>query len=434
VPVEFELAYGRTAVRLALPEGDILQVLRVDDVPSLGDARVSLAGHIREALRNPIGCAPLGRIVRPGERVVIVVNDQTRLARSELFLPPLLDELNSAGVPDANVTCLFALGAHRPLRPEEMRSLVGDETARRVALVNHDCDDPAGLVTVGRTSRGTEVRVNRLLTESDRIVLTGSIVYHFFAGFGGGRKAAVPGCAGRSTIQQNHSMMLGPGATAGRLKGNPVHEDLLEAARLLKPGFILNVVLNGRGEIAGVFAGDMEAAHLAGCRFCDRLYGVTVERPADLVIASCGGWPKDINVYQAQKTMDNAARAVREGGVLVLIAECPEGAGNQMYIEWMRRYGTPAAIAAAVRERFELGGHKAYAVTRLLAKAEVVLVSAMPEEDVRALLLTPAGSLEQALCIARSRLGPHPTTIVMPNGGLTVPRLAPFRDRRPVPG
>jgi nickel-dependent lactate racemase len=304
-----------------------------------------------------------------------------------------------------------------------MAAQVGSEAAARVALANHDCRDDANLVKVGRTSRGNDVYVNRLLAEGDRIVLTGSIVYHFFAGFGGGRKAIVPGCAGRSTIQFNHAMMLDETAIAGRLAGNPVHEDLLEGARMLRPDFLFNVVLNGEKEIAGIFAGELDAAHQAGCALVDRLYGVDVPQLADLVVASCGGWPKDINVYQAQKTMDNAARAVRKGGVIVLLAECPEGAGNDTYLAWMRRYRTPEAITRATRECFELGGHKAYAVTRLLQKAEIVLVSGMKPESVRELLLTPAASAAEAMEMVRKKLGPHPKTIIMPDGGLTVPRL-----------
>lgn len=421
--IEFELAYGSGHVHLALPDDDVLQVLRL---PRAGSSPPrDPTERIIAALRRPLGCRPLQEIAHPGETAVVVVNDQTRLARTELFLPLLLDELNAGGIPDSGVTCLFALGAHRQLTPSEMRSLVGDEAARRITLVNHNCDDRSALVRLGRTARGTEVYLNRLLVEADRIVLTGSIVHHFFAGFGGGRKALVPGCAGRTTIRQNHAMMLDPAAEAGRLEGNPVHEDLLEAARMARPDFIFNVVLDEYREIAGIFAGELEEAHRAGCAFADRQFGVSVPEPADLVIASCGGWPKDINVYQAQKTMDNAVRAVRRGGTVIVLAECAEGAGNDTYLDWMRRYRTPEEIASATREHFELGGHKAFAVTRLLALAEMILVSAMPADRVHELLLTPGGSLEEALRAARSRLGPHPKTIVMPEGGLTVPNPVP---------
>jgi nickel-dependent lactate racemase len=407
-----------------VPEQDVLQVLEVADAPPLGMTAGDLAPLVRRALREPIDSRPLREVVSSGETVTVVVNDQTRLARTELFLPEIFDELNLAGVPDSDVTCLFALGAHRPLRAQEMRELIGDEAFGRVKTANHDCRDAAGLVRVGRTSRGNEVLVNRLLVEADRVILTGSIVYHFFAGFGGGRKAAVPGCAGLTTIQFNHSMMLDPAAVIGRLDGNPVHEDLLEAAGFVEPDFLFNVVLNERREIAGIFAGDMVAAHRRGCEFVDSIYRVPVARQADLVIASCGGWPKDINVYQAQKTMDNAVLAARRGGVVVLLAECPEGAGNDTYLQWMRRYRTPEAIASATRDGFELGGHKAYAVTRLLGHAEIILVSAMQPDEVRELLLTPAASLDQALGLARARLGPSPSVIVMPDGGLTLPGAA----------
>lgn len=421
---ELSLAYGTGHVRCALPEQDIVKVLEVADAPALARTAEELAPLVRRALREPIASKPLAEIVSPGGTVTIVVNDQTRLARTELFLPAILDELNLAGVPDGSITCLFALGAHRALSADEMRELVGADAFGRVRTANHDCRDAAALVRVGRTSRGNEVLVNRLLVETGRVILTGSIVYHFFAGFGGGRKAAVPGCAALSTIQFNHSMMLDPAAVIARLDGNPVHEDLLEAAKLVDPDFLFNVVLNEQREVAGIFAGDVEAAHRRGCEFVDSIYSVPSQRRTDLVIASCGGWPKDINVYQAQKTMDNAIEAVRKGGVVVLLAECPEGAGNDTYLQWMRRYRTPGAIAAATRDNFQLGGHKAYAVTRLLAHAEIIMVSAMPPEQVRELLLTPAASLAEALELAETRLGPRPSITVMPEGGLTLPRVA----------
>lgn len=419
----FSLAYGRDRVTCSLPRRSVVQVLEAAGAPGLARTPGELACLVRGALREPVDSKPLAEIVSPGDSVTIVVNDQTRLARTELFLPLLLDELNLAGVTDAGITCLFALGAHRALSGDEMRELIGLEVFERVRTVNHDCRDESRLARVGRTSRGNEILVNSLLVESDRVILTGSIVYHFFAGFGGGRKAAVPGCASLSTIQYNHSLMLDPAAVTGRLDGNPVHEDLLEAARLVGPDFLFNVVLNERREIAGIFAGDLDAAHRRGCAFVDRVYGVPIERQTDLVIASCGGWPKDINVYQAQKAMDNAVQAARRGGIVILLAECAEGPGNDAYLEWMRRYRTPDAIAEATRRSFQLGGHKAYAVTRLLARAEIIMVSAMPPGLVRELLLTPASTLPEALGLAQTKLGPDPSITVMPDGSMTLPRL-----------
>ncbi len=423
--LSYRLAYGKTDVGLTVPADRVLATLAVADAPALGLTVEDMRPVVLNALRNPIGSLSLRKIVRPGDKTVIVVNDQTRLARTELFLPTVLDELNSAGVADGDVTVLFALGAHRPLSEAEIAARVGGEAAGRVRMVNHDCRDAANLVRVGRTSRGNEVLVNRRLPAADRVILTGSIVYHFFAGFGGGRKAIVPGCAALSTIQYNHSMMLDPRAAIASLDGNPVHEDLLEGARFVGPDFLFNVVLNDSHEICGVFAGDMEQAHLAGCAFVDKLYRVPIRQQADIVVASCGGWPKDINVYQAQKTMDNAMEAVRPGGVVILLAECPEGPGNNRYLAWMRQYRTREAIAEAIRTGFELGGHKAYAVTRLLAKAEIIMVSAMKPAEVNELLLTPAPSLESAMEMARQRVGSDASIIVMPEGGLVLPRMDP---------
>ena len=215
--------------------------------------------------------------------------------------------------------------------------------------------------------------------------------------------------------------MLHPGAGLGRLTGNPVYEDQVEGTQMCRPTFLLNVVLNEKKEFLGIFAGDYIQAHLEGCKFVESIYGVPLDAPADLVIATCGGYPKDINVYQMQKTMDNAWLAVREGGVVILLAECIEGVGSDMMIEWMKKYQTPERIEEEVRKNFIIGGHKAYAVTRLMKKATFILVSSLPPELANLLLFTPAASLDEALNIARKKLGAAPSTLLMPQGGLTVP-------------
>ncbi len=413
------MKYGRGTVEVPLPAGEVLATLRVGETPPLADP----AGAIRKALRTPIGSPPLAEVVQPGEIVCVLLNDPTRLANTDFFLPILLDELNRAGVRDGDIFGVFATGSHRPLTEAEMKAIAG-RGAGRIQLYNHDSRDEVGLAYAGRTSRGNEVYINRRVLEADRVILTGSVVYHFFAGFGGGRKALVPGVAGFQTIQANHGMMLEPGAEIGRLAGNPVHEDLVEAARLGSPDFLLNVVLDDARRFLGVFAGDFVAAHEAACGLVRQVYGVPLKAQADLVVAGAGGHPKDINVYQVQKAMDNAALAVRPGGVVVLLAECPEGHGNETYHRWMTTHRTPERIEAAIRERFELGGHKAYAVTRLMRRARFVLCSGMPPTLARELLFTPAANPREAVELALEMLGTRtPSIVVMPDAGLTVPVL-----------
>lgn len=233
----------------------------------------------------------------------------------------------------------------------------------------------------------------------------------------------LPGVASYETICRNHALMLEPGAEIGRLRGNPVYEDQIEGVEFRRPSFLLNVVLNEKKDFLRVFAGDYIQAHLVACEFVDQVYGVPISRPADLVIATCGGYPKDINVYQLQKTMDNAWVAVREGGVVIILGECEEGVGSDQYLEWMEEYKTPEKIEEKTRCQFIVGGHKAYAVTRLMKKAKFILVSALNPDLARTLLFHPAKDMDEALKIASSKLGPNPQILLMPQGSLTVPIL-----------
>ncbi len=413
----YHFKYGKTKFSLNIDSDRITGELKIAEKPVLSDPETA----IREAFRHPIGSAPLAKVVKPGETVTILVNDSTRVANSQLFLPILLDELNEAGIPDKNITILFSLGTHHPLTQEEMTDLVGKVVAERIAMYNSDAKKAEDFIALGATSFGTPVAFHKRAVNADHIICTGSIVYHFFAGFGGGRKALFPGASAYETIRHNHSFMLDPNAGLGRLKGNPVYDDQVEGTEMRRPSFLLNVVLNEKKEFLGVFAGDYIDAHLAGCKFVESIYGVPLDKPADLVIATCGGYPKDINVYQMQKTMDNAWLAVREGGVVILLAECIEGVGSDMMVEWMKQYKTPERIEEEVRKNFVIGGHKAYAVTRLMKKATFILVSSLPPELSSLLLFTPAATLDEAVEKAHELLGPEPSTLLMPQGGLTVP-------------
>ncbi len=410
---------GKGEIPFQVDAYQVIGELRVKEFPPLKDP----AAAVLESIRNPIRSKPLREIPRPDQTIAFVVNDPTRVANSHVFMPVLLNEMNAAGVPDGNMFVIFAAGAHRELTESEMVELVGPETARRVKMYNTNARDPEQFAYVGTTSRGNEVFFHKRVVEADHIVCTGSIVYHFFSGFGGGRKALLPGVSRFETICRNHALMLAPGAAMGRLEGNPVYEDQIEGAEFLRPSFLLNVVLNERKEFLKVFAGDYIQAHLQGCRFVETVYGCEISRPADLVIASCGGYPKDINVYQLQKTMDNAWLAVREGGAVIILGECAEGVGSDQYLQWMMDYKTPERIEEKIRSDFIVGGHKAYAVTRLMKKAQFILLSGLEPQLARTLLFTPAKDMKEAMEIAERKVGPNPRIILMPQGGLTVPVL-----------
>lgn len=414
---EYVFKYGKDKVKFQLDPARVIGELTIKDCPVLPDPE----GAVREAINNPIGAKPLREIVKAGQTVAFIVNDPTRVANSHVFLPILLDELNAVGVADKDMFIIFALGTHRDMTPEEMAEEVGPSVAKRVRMYNSNAKDDSQFVHFGTTSRGTEVWFNRLVAEVDHIICTGSIVHHFFAGFGGGRKAMLPGVAKYETIRHNHSMMFDPNAVIGRLEGNPVYHDQIEGVEMLRPSFLLNVVLNEKKEFLAVFAGDYINAHLEACKFVDGVYGTAVPEPADLVIATCGGFPKDINVYQLQKTMDNAWGAVREGGVVIVLGECIEGSGSALYEKTMQQYPSPEKVEAALRANFEIGAHKAYAVTRLMKKAEFILVSCLEPGFASMLLFTPAKDIGEALAMAMAKVGPDPKIILMPQGSLTVP-------------
>jgi nickel-dependent lactate racemase len=363
----------------------------------------------------------LQEIVNPGERVVIVVNDITRLAHSDVFLPILVDELNLAGIPDRDIVVVFALGIHRRHTAEEQRQIVGEDLARRISLIDHDAFDQNNLSFVGRTTYGNEIWVNRRVREAERVILTGEIIYHLIAGYSGGRKSLVPGLAGAATISFNHKFILDPHCRAGALDGNPAHEDMLEACGLFKPDFLLNVILNANGKLAGIVAGHYDQAHRAGCETVNEIHQAAFEPPYDLVIASAGGFPFDIDLRQAHKGMENAARALRAGGTLLYFAECREGAGVGALSEWVERFSFSGEMALALQSHFVVGGHKAYWIVRLGERIRVLLVSELPETLVRNCHLVAVSDPAMALRRALEEAGPKARVAYIPDASLTFP-------------
>jgi len=412
-----EVAYGKGKIKVRFPPGVPFEVLETTSPEALDNP----PEKVLEALRSPVAAPPLKRIVRVGETVCILVNDSTRLARSDIFMPVLIEELGEAGVAKKDIFIVFATGTHRPLSEPEMRELVGEKTASRVRMYNHDCQNEDNLVFLGHSSFNTPVWVNKKVARANRRILTGSVVHHYFAGFGGGRKALVPGVAGWETIRNNHSLLFDDRATGGRLEGNPVHMDLLEGALMAGGGFLLNTVLNEKKEILGVFAGDMVQAHLQACAMADKAYGVEITEPADVVIAGCGGYPKDINLYQAHKALDNAIKTMKAGGSLVLLAQCPDGIGSSLYEDWVDKYPDRAELERALRHNFVLGGHKAYTVGKLLQKGRVYLVSDLAPGKARRFGFIPVANLEKTLAeLYQDRKDLR--TYVLPQASLTVPR------------
>jgi nickel-dependent lactate racemase len=416
---ELRFQYGSTTLAVPLPGEVEADTLETKTWPGLPDP----SGAIREALRNPIGSEPLPKIVRAGERVAILVNDITRLVRSDIFLPVLLNELNAAGIPDRDIFVVFALGIHRRQSVEEQRRIVGDEVARRVALYDHDCHDRKNLVRIGQTARGNEVWINRRVHEADRVILTGEIIYHLIAGYSGGRKSVVPGVAGAETTTFNHKFILHPQCRSGILDGNPAHEDLLEACRLLEPDFLLNVILNPAGQLVHVLAGHFELAHRAGCALVDQMYRVPISRLYDLVLAGAGGLPFDLDLRQAHKGMENASRALAPDGAMVYFAECRDGLGSRKFEEWVDTYASSAEMVSELRRNFVVGGHKAYWVVRLGERWRISLASSLEERFVRQCHLHPVSDAAMTIRDEIARLGPGGRIAYIPHAGFVLPTL-----------
>ena len=262
----------------------------------------------------------------------------------------------------------------------ELEAAVGLAIADRIRVVNHGATDT---VRLGVTSAGTPVEIFRPLTEVDVRICPGNLESHYFAGFTGGNKAIFPGCASKATITAYHAMMFHPQATAGRIEGNPVRADLEEGVALLGVDFILNVVLDPNRRIVDAFAGDAIAAHRKGCEWIKERGMISIPKRANIILASAGGYPKDINLYQAHKGLDNACYFVREGGVIILVAECKEGFGNQIFEEWMTEGTTSKNLISRIQREFVLGGHKAAAFATVLERTKVYLLSDLPPEVVR---------------------------------------------------
>ena len=408
------LGFGTGTQTVEVPDRCVRQVLEPNPVPRglTGEAEV------RRALAEPIGTPRLREIVRPGETIAIITSDITRPMPTWTVMPPLLEELYAAGVRRSDITLVFALGSHRPHTAEEMQKLAGERAFREIRCVDGDPDD---CVRLGVTSRGTPVDITRVVAEADRRICLGNIEYHYFAGYSGGAKAIMPGVSTRAAIQSNHSRMVEADARAGKLAGNPVREDLEEAAAMVGVDFILNVVLDAHKEIIRAVAGDVTAAHRAGCAFLDTLYRKEIPARADIVLVSQGGAPKDLNLYQTQKALDNAKHAVKDGGVVVLIGSCKEGLGEKVFEEWMTSAPTPGSLVERIQREFRLGGHKAAAIALVLEKADIYLVSDLDDDLVRSLFMTPFHTVEEAYAAAVQKCGPGATVLAMPYGGSTLP-------------
>ena len=412
--MELCFGYGKTEQVVQVPDKNLIGVLIANEMEHAHPGEAA----VRCALENPIGAPRLNTLAKPGQKIAIIISDISRPVPSWQLLPAILEELFSAGCKAEDITVVSALGSHRPHTEEEMRRLVGDKVFETVRCVD---SDPNDCIHMGTTDKGTPVDITRSVAEADFRICTGNIEFHYFAGYSGGAKAIMPGVSTHDAIQANHRMMVEEAACAGNLAGNPIREDIEQAGAICGIDYIVNVVLDEHKHIVYAVAGDVTEAHRDGCAYLDKMYRKIIPKRADIVLVSQGGAPKDANLYQVQKALDNAKHAVKKGGTIILMGACNEGLGSKTFESWLLAAPTAESMIERVHKQFQLGGHKAAAIAMVLQNASIDLISEMDVEFVRSIFLNPQPDAQTAFDAAMAKYGENATVLAMPFGGATLP-------------
>jgi len=415
---QIELAYGLGSVAFSFDQ-DHFQVLASDDAREQPLTDV----EIGKSLDTPIESPTLEEILSPGESVLIVVSDATRATASAQIVNLLVRRLIQIGIAPHNIAIIFATGIHRPVTSDEKRELLTPFIFQRIKTIDHNAHDPDSTVVVGETRYGTRVELNRALREFAHVILTGAIGFHYFAGFTGGRKSICPGLASARTIEATHMLALDfatggrrAGVGTGSLDGNAVNEECESIAEMISPAFGINSVVDERGRAVRVLAGHWRRAHRAACEEYLTTHSVKIENKRDVVVASCGGFPYDINLIQAHKALDMAAQACNDGGTILLLAECREGFGRPDFLKWFEK-DTSSTLAGRLRRAYEVNGQTAWALLTKAERYRVVLLSTLRDDDVKQMLMTPVHSLDEAL----AQLDPAMQGYILPRGAACLP-------------
>ncbi len=417
-----DVAFGHGSVSIsadpALAEWDVIR-------PSFAAAMPDPKRRFREAVANPVASDPLGNLVSPRDRVVIVTSDGTRAVPNRQLIPWILEALP---VPDENVTVLLGNGTHRANTDEEIAGMFGSEVSRRLRILNHNAYDASKNVFLGKSACGTDVWLDSAYVEADKRIVLGFIEPHFFAGFSGGPKGVAPGVAGIETIYRLHrsELIADPMSTWGVLNENPLQREVREAVALCPPDFLVNVTLNGEKAISGFFVGDYLAAHQLGCVSARAASMAPVEKPFHVVLTSNSGYPLDQNLYQAVKGMSAAARIVEDGGTVLVASECSDGVpdhGN--FAELMRTGDRPRDVMQAVHDREPiLDQWQAQTLAAILERIEVGVYSGMDRGDIEACKLDAVADLDATLREKIRAIGGDARVAVLPDGPLTIPYLS----------
>jgi lactate racemase len=414
----FDLAYGHDSINFVDDEDRFRVIL--DDSHSeqpLQDAQIGAA------FDSPIASRPLDEIVRSDDSVLLVVSDATRATASAQIVNLLVRRLVQIGVSPGNIAVIFATGIHRRVTEEEKRDLLTPFIVQRIRTLDHDAYDEAKLSSLGTTSNGVRVEVSSALREFSRVVLIGGINFHYFAGFSGGRKSVCPGLASARTIEATHMLAFDferggrkAGVGPGLLSGNAVHEECERVAELVAPAFGINTIVDDRNRAVSVFGGDWRLAHRAACEHYLKRHSFAIRQKRDVVIASCGGFPHDINMIQAHKALDMAAHACNEGGTIILLAECRDGLGRSDFLKWFDAANS-RALENRLRNGYEVNGQTAWSLMTKTERYRISLVSELRDEQVEKMRMRPAYSLEHALDDVAG------DGFIMPRGAAVLPRI-----------
>lgn len=417
-----ELPYGKDRIEVDIPGASTLRS-RVDELSAAHGkgAAPSGADIVKQALAEPIDSAPLRELARDKKSAVIIISDHTRPVPSKDILPAMLSELRE-GRPDIKITLLVATGFHRPTTEDELRAKLGDAIYENENIIIHDCRDEAANVNIGLLPSGAPLVVDRAAVETDLLLAEGFIEPHFFAGYSGGRKSVLPGICDKVTVLGNHcsAFIDSPFARAGVLEGNPLHQDMVAAAKMIKLAFIVNVILDEDQHIAAAFAGEALAAHAEGCEFLAQYCRVKAA-PADIVITTNGGYPLDQNIYQSVKGLTAAEASAKEGAVLIICAKCNDGHGGEGFFNALKDCESPSelykSIMATPQEATIADQWESQILARIMAKHRVIFVSQADMRPViEAMKLYYAADIDQALAMAREWKGQDASVTVIPNG------------------
>jgi len=417
--MDIQIPYGRSALNVYIPDRYSVDVIEAPNPPAATNPRQA----VNTALDNLLGKLRWSDY-QSAKSVAIAVNDKTRPVPHHQLLPPLMERLAALGIPDSAITFYVAVGTHPPMTPDEFPAILPAEILKRYRVVSHDSENDDLLINLGETSRGTPVWANRAYAESDFKIVIGNIEPHQFAGFSGGVKSAAVGLAGLKTINRNHALMTHPDSQIGEYESNPARQDIEEIGEKLVVHLALNAILNHNRQIIKVLAGDPRAVIRAGIPLAKQNCQVAVPQAYDLMITSPGGYPKDINVYQAQKGLAHAALVTKPGGMIILAAACPEGTGSPHYEEWMPgKTSYEDVFRQFSAEGFRIGPHKAYQIARDASKVNFMFYSEMDTDLSKALLLNPVTDLQAALDAALADLQPDEHVGFLPHASSTIPYI-----------